>query len=74
MTAQSALMAAPHGPIAKSWAFEQFAPPENELLMFAHHYDDERAQAARGVAVIDPHLIPAGGLEKIAGNQSAAGL
>lgn len=44
--------------IAQSWAFEQFPPPENELLMFVYHYEDERTQAVQGAAVIDSDLFP----------------
>lgn len=47
-----------HGPIAKSWAFEQFPPPENELLLFAYSYEDEATQRADGATVIDPEIFP----------------
>jgi hypothetical protein len=46
------------GGTAQSWAFEQFPPPENKLLMFAYHYEDEHAQVSQGATVIDFDLFP----------------
>jgi|CZKV01.1.fsa_nt_gi hypothetical protein len=44
--------------VGESWAHEQFAPPENALLSFAYHYEDEAVQRAFGATVIDPDLFP----------------
>ncbi len=45
--------------VAQSWKFEHFEPPENELLLFAYHYEDEHPQKLRGANVIDSQLFPA---------------
>ncbi len=54
-----------HGPVAQPWAFEQFAPPENELLLFAYSFEDEATQRADGATVIDPELFPEAAWERL---------
>ena len=39
-------------PIAQPWAFDQFVPPEHELLVFPYSYEDEATQRADGATVI----------------------